>query len=91
MQAELAGDPRRGGLAATAAAPHQIGECSSHECFEEATVDTRPKERDEAVAETPIGRGHAPSTLDLGTELAVDDDRRRRNLEPEPTTNLPQT
>jgi len=38
----------------------------------------------------PIGRGHAPSFVDLGYRLFVDDDRRRGEDEPDPTAWLPQ-
>ena len=38
----------------------------------------------------PIGRGHAPSFVDLGCRLSVDDDRRRGEDEPDPTAWLPQ-
>ena len=52
---------------------------------------SRSGTRNVATFHVPGFYGHAPSTLDLGTELADDDVRRRRNLKPEPTTNLPRT
>jgi len=44
--------------------------------LKEAAEDTRPCERDKAIAEKPISRGHTPSTLDLGPELAAGTDGR---------------
>jgi len=57
--------------------------------LKEAAEDTRPCERNKAIAEKPISRGHTPSTLDLGPELAAATDGRDGN-EPDPTSHLPQ-
>jgi len=55
-------------------------ECSIADALKAAAIDTHPCERDEAIAEKPISRGHAPSTLDLKPELAAAADRRHGAL-----------
>ena len=90
MQAETASFPSPGNAASDRRRPNPDRRVLHRaNALKEAAVGTRPCERDKAVAEKSISRGHAPSTLDLGLELAVATDRRDGN-ELDPTSHLPQ-
>ena len=90
MQAETASFPSPGNAASDRRRPNPDRRVLHRaKALKEAAVDTRPCDRDKAVAEKSISRGHAPSTLDLGPELAASNDRWDGN-EPDPTSHLPQ-
>jgi hypothetical protein len=59
------------------------------EALKEVAEDTRLVGPDEKNRWTPIGRGHALSSLDLGSKLVADDDYRRGDDEQDPATEQP--